>query len=340
MVRRSNSAALRCEALEARDVPAIVLAAGFTQPTPTTTDIAPLGGTVTVTEIQLVSTNPLRQRNNAVAPGQTKLATASDSITFNLSDTTLTISSADGIFGRATNALGNQVTVTYGNTLTINNVTGLNVQLQLGGNDTVALNGTAAFAPTMNSGPGNDSVADNTPLATALDGGPGNDTVTAAGGAVDPALIAFLFQQVQNLTPDLLSMIAGTGPTKLLIGGDDDDTITVKEAASRFTLNGGAGNDTLFAPTGLFNGLVGGAGDDTLVGSLFGFFDTLDGDAGNDIIVGGFGPDVIIGGTGRDTLFGQGGRDFYLAVDIDPDAILNVPGDLVGADDIDFVAFS
>ncbi|MCK6545250.1 M91 family zinc metallopeptidase, partial [Myxococcota bacterium] len=83
-------------------------------------------------------------------------------------------------------------------------------------------------------------------------------------------------------------------------GGRGDDTITVARGVTRdLSINGGAGDDRLYA--GLATGkmtLRGGAGDDTIAGG-----------SGDDDISGGLGADTIRGGAGRDRLAGNGGDD-------------------------------
>ena len=69
-------------------------------------------------------------------------------------------------------------------------------------------------------------------------------------------------------------------------------------------------------------------GNDVLV-NLTALPATLSGGTGNDILVGGVGVDVLAGGAGADILAGGSGGDYYLAVDGEPDLVLNRRGDLV-----------
>lgn len=314
-MRRPNSVWLNCEPLEARDVPAIVLDARFTPFSLTTSDTAPTGGTVSVQEIQFDATMPLFNRDGTAAPRTTKSGTASDSIQFFLSGTTLTITCSDGIFGRASN--NNNRIVTYGTTLTVNNVTGLNVGLQFGGNDTVT---------------------DNTTLNSTINAGPGNDIVNGLGGDSNPLLFQLLqFRGV--LTPPLFAQLTTGVVTKTLIGGDGDDIVGVLGSANGWTIDGGFGNDVINGPaSGALNILGGGGGNDMVFGPQFGFFNFLDGGAGSDTVAGGFGPDIITGGFGNDIVSGLGGGDYYLERDVDGDVILNRAGDLVFADSFDIRA--
>ncbi len=108
------------------------------------------------------------------------------------------------------------------------------------------------------------------------------------------------------------------------LDGDNSDTVT---------MDGGAGNDTLFGADGpdvatyqdATGGVTvnlsvsgaqnvgGGLGKDTLVfinnvtGSAFN--DTLTGNASNNTLVGGVGDDILVGGAGNDTLNGGAGHD-------------------------------
>jgi hypothetical protein len=84
----------------------------------------------------------------------------------------------------------------------------------------------------------------------------------------------------------------------ILSGGNGNDT-----------LNGGAGDDTLFGGNGN-DTLNGGAGDDTLFGGNGN--DTLNGGAGNDTLDGGRGDDTVVGGKGADKAFLGAGNDTFV----------------------------
>lgn len=311
MNRNPGSASLKLEPLEIRDVPAIVLNAMFNA---ARTDAAPIGGQVSISEIQLFLTDTILTRQNRAAPRVSKPASSNDFITFSLSGDTLTITDQDGIFGRVVN--GNNAIITYGTTLQIGGVTGFNLGLQLGGNDIVT---------------------DNTPLATTLDGGPGNDTITGKG--VDDTFPSFvLFQTTGNIDATLQSALAT--PAKALLGGDGNDTLNVTGSTSGWIYDGGAGNDTINGTQlGFLNLFTGGAGDDRIVGPVVGNFNLFDGGFGNDTIFGGFGADTIAGGAGLDILIGFGGSDTYLTRDVDIDFIMNLPGDSVFDDPYDIRTF-
>ncbi len=79
-------------------------------------------------------------------------------------------------------------------------------------------------------------------------------------------------------------------------GGDGEETVTGHEADTDFpgTLTGA---DTIY----------GDAGDDTLTGNVGD--DTIDGGAGNDLIFGNDGADILSGGDGNDEIYGEEGDD-------------------------------
>ena len=101
---RPNSIRLNCEILEARDVPAIVIDGTAATPTlvagqPPT----PNGGAVIIQEVAFAATNPnVINQNFSAFEQTTRNAAANDNITLVLNGSTLTISSADGIFVRFT----------------------------------------------------------------------------------------------------------------------------------------------------------------------------------------------------------------------------------------------
>ena len=137
--------------------------------------------------------------------------------------------------------------------------------------------------------------------------------------------------------------------------GQGNDIVDLRGVASVADVEGGDGNDTLYAGTsGRGAGSVyrGGAGDDTLTGMLeeeatvavddefYGDAgaDTLTGNEGNDVLDGGDGADVIYGNGGNDTLTGGGGNDRIYG-DIGTDSITGGAGAdaLDGGDDNDWI---
>lgn len=113
---------------------------------------------------------------------------------------------------------------------------------------------------------------------------PGANTVKVAGLAYDVNLSGVT-------TGDSLT-VNGNG------GNDIISAVAGVEAAIKFTLDGGAGDDTL-------------SGDGTLLGGDGN--DTLTGGAGNNVIDGGAGNDLINGNGGNDTLIGGLGDDVFIA---------------------------
>lgn len=267
MSRHNKLATLRCENLEPREVPAIVLPATANAGM---TDAVPTGGAPNIIEIALTSTQPLLNRNFTTAPGQTKSASANDIISFSFSGSTLTINCSDGIFGQVSNVAGNPL-VTYGNTLTVDGVALFALNLQLGGNDIVT---------------------DNTPLRSTLIGGPGNDVITAAGAQLAPALVPFLFT-TGGLNVAVLPIIGAAVPPKTLAGDVGNDNVTTTGIPTGFVIDGGDGDDTLTgALLGVFNTFTGDAGNDTIIGGLT--VDVMDGGSGTDLLAGFGGGDYYL----------------------------------------------
>ncbi len=114
-------------------------------------------------------------------------------------------------------------------------------------------------------------------------------------------------------------------------GGTGDDTIYAGSSYAQ-TANGGAGNDTIYA-----NGWAsGGDGNDTIVianGYYSGFY--VSGDGGSDSITGNLKDDLLIGGNGSDTLTGGGGNDTFLFASGDGRDVITdfAAGDVVRLDD-------
>lgn len=144
-----------------------------------------------------------------------------------------------------------------------------------------------------------------------VNGGAGTDTAVFIG--------------TENLTFDLIA-----NEFEAIQGGDGADNLAVSFDGSEvgnpysFTLDGGAGNDTLVGgeQSDTLSGgdnndsLVGGEGGDVLLGGAL--HDTLDGGLGSDQLLGGenadyldggAADDVLLGGHGHDTLIGNHGDD-------------------------------
>lgn len=184
-------------------------------------------------------------------------------------------------------------------------------------------------------GEGNDELNGSLGIDTLI-GGTGNDFyfVDSTGDTI----VEYFNQGVDEVESSVSYTLGDTLENLILTGSSDisatgnalDNIIADNDGYN--SLNGGAGNDSIYASFGdtLFGGLgndylesgfgkgtlFGGSGNDTLVGGDEGN-DALYGGNGNDIVVGGSeGNDTLTGGAGRDTLTGSGGQDkfnFYSA---------------------------
>ena len=147
--------------------------------------------------------------------------------------------------------------------------------------------------------------------------------------------------------PMVVTIGQGVDVPVLLVGGSNDDRLTVRgngnavlsgsggddqityEGSGRVTIYGGGGNDTLSGGSGV-NGIDGGADNDLILGGQRSFVagrlnDTIVGSLGN-ALVGGDGNDTIVGGLGaRNTIAGGAGDDYVSAGD---------QGDLIYADEL------
>ena len=162
---------------------------------------------------------------------------------------------------------------------------------------------------TLIGGEGADTLSDSQGLNIA-EGGAGNDQFFVAGdvdgGADDDTIGYFLNNTLTDVTIlggdgndqiYLASSSGGSGNTRLIDGGEGNDTIGGANRAGNQTLIGGEGDDSISSNT--FSGfgstlLQGDAGNDTLAGSAGA--ETLDGGTGDDLITGGAGDDTILGG--------------------------------------------
>ncbi len=305
---------MKLEHLEARDVPAVMIDYAFN---PATATYEPAGGNVLVSEIGLTGSERFMSPQGDIVPGSAKSPTANDNIIVRLDGSRLTLFSADGIFAVHRESMSIQpVIISYGTTVTIENVTDLTISLQLGGDDTVVIEGSAPYSPKVDGGPGNDKIIDNSTTTSTLRGGSGDDTISAAGTTLDPQLFQFALQATRA-NPALMPLLAGLGGVpKTLAGDDGNDVLSVTGFGSGFVLDGGTGNDTLTGPQ-------------------FGYMNTLRGGDGDDTVIGGWGLDVFDGGSGSDILVGFGGGDIYLTQDGGFDLVLNQKGDTVFTDPFD-----
>ena len=273
---RKNSFRPNCEALETREVPAIMLAGTFGAADANGIRNVPTGGTVSVTEVSTMTNRTVFTPQGNFGGMRNFDSQTGDTLTFNLSGSTLTITNTTDVIIMVDQ---NGNFVNFSGTITVQGVTGLNVNLDQGGND---------------------SVTDNTMgLPVTINGGTGNDAITAAGSPINPQLLPFLMAN-----PQLASLFAQmSGPAKNISGGAGMDNITVSGFASMYMIDGGDDKDTIQGPRmGTFNQLKGGAGDDTIIGGF-----------GQDIIFGDAGLDIIAGLGGNDFLITvDAGPDFVL----------------------------
>ena len=193
-----------------------------------------------------------------------------------------------------------------------------------------------------------------------LDGGAGNDEIhsgtgggSLSGGAGNDTLYGSTGEDTLDGGAGNDILYSGDGTAKTLLGGAGNDTLYGQNTAAGFYedeetqeivatvfLDGGAGNDVMYAGAGggVMNGdagndkMYGDAGNDTVYGGAGA--DTIEGGKGDDVlygyqlydasekadtvaagkdgadkIYGGAGNDTIYGGAGNDTLYGEAGND-------------------------------
>ncbi|MCC6511986.1 MAG: right-handed parallel beta-helix repeat-containing protein, partial [Pirellulaceae bacterium] len=232
------------------------------------------------------------------------------------------------------------------------------------GNDTI----TAGAGIDLVYGDAGDDNVDGGDDADELYGGTGVDRISGGRGIDhiyghdgDDVLAGY----------QLATSVGDDGTSDYLIGGLGNDTLTggggddyLEGNEDRDTIRGEAGNDLIFAGTGLGDHLDGGDGDDTIHGSdeslapgpniLYsgdtilggpgsdrilglGGYDWIDAGAGDDWVDGGTDSDTIRGGDGNDflyaglgfsdTLYGDGGHDTIYGSDAGDDTIFGGSGD-------------
>ncbi len=173
--------------------------------------------------------------------------------------------------------------------------------LGMDGNDVLIGNGGndnlygGAGSDSLDGGAGNDRLSGQGGSGDSLRGGLGNDTFSGGTGTdliIESGDVSWLATptRLTGLETDRIVDIEGLN----LTGGNANNTLDARQfVAGGVTLDGGAGNDSIFGTT-FADLLTGGLGNDT-----------IDGDAGNDVIGGGAGADSLIGGIGNDRLLGQ-----------------------------------
>jgi len=158
---------------------------------------------------------------------------------------------------------------------------------------------------------GVDSVSDT------LVGGTGNDqyrissnadtVIELANEGIDRVYLSSSFQGSYVL-PENIENLYVSGGSSALGNALNNDIHIVLTSVTPFTVDGGAGNDTIFG--GFSSGsltLAGGAGNDNITSSIGN--DSLSGGEGDDLIYARSGNDSVIGGAGSDSLYGEGGSD-------------------------------
>jgi Ca2+-binding RTX toxin-like protein len=289
-----NTARLNCEALEVRDVPAIVVQGMVNQ---AFTQVTPNSGNVSIQEVAISPTALVfdQSLNNFLGGMVVKTGTENNNISLSNTAGLLTINDSDGVFVQFSDA-GNPAFQMVGTSLKISGVTGVSVATQFGGNNTIT---------DTTSG-----------LGLAVNDGPGNDTVSLGGATLNPLLLQFLMKP-GGLNPAFFPLLAGLGgPAKTVTGGSGNLTASVTGFAFGYTIAGGSGTNMINGPMfGEFNTLKGGSGNNTIIGGF-----------GTDIIFGGTGTG------GFDVLAGLGGHDYYILTQGRFALVLNQKGDTVIGD--------
>ena len=157
----------------------------------------------------------------------------------------------------------------------------------------------------VNTGDGNDSID----IA-----GSGRSTIDAGDGDnnIEIALYGYEATDLNVRSGAGVDSILGHGLRGTSVdAGAGNDTIRVIEKSRRFTLNGGAGDDTIVFDDRSYDGradalILGGDGHDSIHNDG-GNYLTLDGGAGNDTIYNDDGKNVtILGGAGDDSIYSYG----------------------------------
>ncbi len=140
-----------------------------------------------------------------------------------------------------------------------------------------------------------------------FDGGSGIDTLALSSGND----VLFLDDSF-SARPGNLSAGGRVIGIEVINAGAVDDIVDLTSPTYAYgdvTIDGGSGNDVLWASAGN-DSLIGGAGNDTLDGGAGS--DVLSGGAGNDRLIGGSGNDTLDGGAGNDVLTGGAGNDIFV----------------------------
>lgn len=173
------------------------------------------------------------------------------------------------------------------------------------------------YGATISAGNGDDTIENYRASSVSISGGAGNDKISndsqygkIYGGADDDSIKnsgsdASVFGDNGDDT------IENSGWGVSVFGGNGDDVIINKSSA---TIDGGAGDDYIYAYRYGAVTVDGGAGNDKIFGSTSS--DSLVGGAGNDVLYGKEGNDTLWGGAGNDSLYGNGGNEVNSQSDV------------------------
>ena len=190
----------------------------------------------------------------------------------------------------------------------------------------------------------------NTDLIQIAHSGRSAATVDLHGGPFAPGFtpepLGTSELELQYLAPTFVDIRGSASPDRLgfAAGGvnlDGDDDADVTGQFTVLLIEGGGGNDRLFAQPGYTRVagrrvMLGQGGRDTLIATPDG--GTLHGGNGHDKLIGGPGPDNLTGGRGADAIDGGKGRDLVRAIDGSRDRVNCGPGvDRAKVDGIDLI---